>query len=155
MRILEDPVAHAIAYLRDDTVIATALEATDAGVHLIATPCVTAPASDPTAIGDAVVCCLDAFSPGVPHPTDWPADREASLHRAAGVRSRIAFHRGTRMLDVSRAADGRIDLTPTRNLGSRAGFEQIVERSARVGPSPDALALGEALLRAFASCDDS
>lgn len=124
----------ALVHQRKNQIIAVAQKMTDSGLFLNAEPCLVVAAAEVSAVGSAVSRCLDIYSTGAAHPQSW-SDLEVALLRAAGVRSRIAFYREARLVNLGRQSDGCLRLVPTRNLGPKEGFVELAESESQVsGP---------------------
>lgn len=77
-----------------------------------------------------------------PAQSEWKGSFDPFL-KAAGVRSFRSFMQNARMLMVDQNEDG-VTITPTRNLGARGGFEELL--SERVALPNNERAVAEAVL---------
>lgn len=94
-------------------------------------------------VGSTLRAALEASRSGVCHPKEFKRIVEPLL-RAAGVRSYKAFVEGARCVPVHER-EGRLTLTPTRNLGSKEGFAEEPGAAIVVPATSADEALGAAL----------
>jgi len=103
------------------------------------------------AIGDGLAKALEASRTGVPYPAD-PQSLAVPLIEAAGVKTWNAFVKGTELYHVERGATG-VQITPTSP--ERGGFTRRTDAVIHLSKTSTAFDLGEGLLRAMSSDDES
>ena len=137
------------AYRRGEWLFVSSSSETTAGVWISAEPCVRLPVTcSDEELGEAVGKALDGSRTGVPHPTNWNTLPDPLLN-AAGLRSWSRFSRGAVSVDV-REVDGKLTLTPLKNLGPREGFVAADVGDLFVSLSAGSAEIGCQLRSAFA-----
>ena len=123
---------------------------TTAGVWLLSAP-VVAVAKEPFAeVGRAIRECLVASRVGIPHPSSFP-NLFGPVLALAGVKSYGAFAKLAKCVEVTTVDGVAVTLTPTRNLGARGGFTDLIDK-ATMEHGPD-VALGRAAMAAMAASE--
>jgi hypothetical protein len=135
----------AVAYESRGRIFLCPSSKTTAGVWVLSEPVSRADPRHPTELGREVLRALAGSMQGIPHPSIWE-DRSDPLLKFAGVKSRSEFHRSARRVGIG-FENGRVTLTPYRNLGTREGYQAIKEKDRTSSPSE--ADLGAALLMAF------
>jgi hypothetical protein len=116
-----------IVYRRRDQYFIHASSKTTDGVWILSEPCLSMSADEGHGeLGRRIVLALDGSRSGVPHPRDWKGLANPLLP-LAGVKSWAAFSKSAACVEVAEE-EGRITLTPTRNLGVHGGFEAEASR---------------------------
>jgi hypothetical protein len=136
---------HADAYEWRGRIFLHAYSKTTVGLSVLSQPVLAADPRDPSELGRAILLALAGSKKGVPHPSIWE-NVSAPLLELAGAKSRSAFFRSARCVDIKCEGD-RVTFTPMRNLGTREGYEPIKgkdQTSLRDGAD-----LGNTLLLAF------
>lgn len=101
-------------------------------------------------LGEAVGRMLDASREGIPTPDLRTTSPFAPVLAALGLRYYSAYARGTLTVNVERD-DGRVTVVPTRNGGSRHGFEGLTDQRL-VASDPGPEELGAAVRAGLARC---
>lgn len=141
----------ATIYRRKGVLFVTASHKTEAGFWVADRETSVVGPSNMVDIEKIIVESLARSQSGVPTPTP-DADLVGSLLLAAGVSSWGTFSRLAQCVDV-RLEDGRLQITPYRNLGGRDGFAPITDKAVEISEgSPD---LGKAVLSALEVAADS
>jgi hypothetical protein len=83
-----------------------------------------------------------------PDPSEWPRKRKRFL-REIGLKTWAEYMDGARLVTVF-ADNGRISITPQRNLGPKEGFAEISEKAIEVDETLSSAALGDSILRGLA-----
>lgn len=119
----------AVAYLANRNLIIAPVVRTTAGIGLEVEPSALGNSPDEDAIADALSRALARSARIVPHPAqkEWKGFFQP-FEEAAGVRSYKAFMKDAQRVGI-RAIEGKLELTPELNLGSKEGFESIPERA--------------------------
>jgi hypothetical protein len=141
----------ATAYKKGNALYLQSLSRTTAGVWIATVPFVKVEmGSTPSAKGETVIKLLNASQDGAPHPTHW-SGLIAPLLELAGVKSWASFMKNAISLNLE-AEGERLTIIPSRNLGSKEGFEPVPENAIMVPFSSPPDQIGEALDKALASC---
>lgn len=119
---------------------------TGAGYWILAPGLVTSVAKGRLAeLENAVLASLDHSLSGLPDPPRG-ANLAASLLRAAGVPSWRSFAKIAKSVAVE-LVDGRIEVTPDRNLGAKEGFVPMLDSATSLTPGEPGL--GQAIMSAL------
>lgn len=119
----------AVAYRANGNVLIGSVVQTTMGVGLEVEPATIGAVPDVESTARALSHALAQPGRIVPHPAqqDWTQSFRPFLE-AAGVRSLNAFMTDAKRVSIEAVAD-RLELTPTRNLGGREGFEDLIDRA--------------------------
>ena len=135
----------ATIYRRKGALFVAASHKTEAGFWVADQETLVVEAGDESGIQRAVVEALASSRNGVPTPAP-DADLISSLLSKAGVSSWSTFSKIAKCVDVH-LADGRLQVTPYRNMGGSDGFDPMTDKAVELPEgSPD---LGKAVLAAF------
>src|SRR5262249_24694542 len=103
-----------------------------------------------TVKGEAIAKALDLSRELVPHPPP-SANLVAPLLEEAGVKSWPTFMKKAQFITMEENQH-RLKLTPSRNLGPKAGFEPIEQEAIEISVSSPFEEVGAALEKAIALC---
>ena len=135
----------ASVYRRKGVLFVVASHKTEAGFWVGDAKIAVVESGDEGGILTAVAEALALSRNNVPTPPR-DADLVGSLLATAGVSSWNTFAKLAKCVDVH-LKDGRLEITPYRNMGGRNGFDPMTDRSVRLTEgSPD---LGKAVLAAL------
>jgi len=135
----------AVVYAIGSKLIVASSSKTTMGVGLHVDPVVL---SLDSSMGDVEVQLAESLRASdriLAHPaqSEWKGSFDPFL-KAAGVRSFRSFMQNARMLMVDQDENG-VTITPTRNLGAKGGFEELLNE--QVALPNNVLAVAEAVLR--------
>lgn len=112
----------ATLYRRGRKLLLHALSLTTDGVWILTEPVLTLSEAEPDAeLGLAIRSVLTGSHANIPHPSDWAAVSRPLL-KAAGISSWRKFGETATCVEIRENGDTLL-VTPTRNLGSKNGFE--------------------------------
>ena len=136
----------AVAYLANGNLIIAPVVRTTTGLGLEVEPNALGSLPDEDGTADALAEALARSARVVPHPAqnEWKGFTEP-FQKAAGVRSYKAFMKDAKRVSI-RAIEDKLKFTPQRNLGSREGFEPILDQVVFV-PRDDLRGAAATLLR--------
>ncbi|WP_137865122.1 MULTISPECIES: hypothetical protein [unclassified Sphingomonas] len=135
----------ATIYRRKGVLFIAASHKTEAGFWIADQETSVVEGGDESGIQKAVAAALVSSRSGVPTPAP-DANLIGSLLSKAGVSSWSTFSKIARCVDVH-LKDGRIQVTPYRNMGGSEGFDPMTDNVLELPEgSPD---LGKAVLAAF------
>ncbi|MES2903923.1 MAG: hypothetical protein V4696_07040 [Pseudomonadota bacterium] len=139
-----------MAYRANGTVVIAPVIRTTSGIGLEVDPIGLGAAPDQETIAGALAEALAQSDRIVAQPAqhEWKGFFQPFLN-AAGVRSHKAFMGDAQRVSI-RVVDGRLKLTPQRNLGSKEGFEPIPDQ-AQLHPAKDLNDAAAALLQLLSS----
>ena len=135
----------ATVYRRGERIFVHSSSRTTAGVWVLTDPVLAVDGDNPARLGGAVLDALGGSREGVNHPTSWKGIFDPVL-RLAKARSWNTFAESAKCVEVEFEGD-TISIFPTRNLGSRDGFERIPGKSKISGPTVEEV--GAATLQAL------
>lgn len=135
------------AYLRGNRIITHSVSVTVAGVGVDSQPVFELATDNVIGLGAAILEALQHSRSGVPHPAqaEW-GQIGVPILKAAKVRSWRALARSAKYVHM-RVEKDSVVFTPTRNLGPKDGFIELLERER--SSAPTAAEVGTALLAAF------
>jgi hypothetical protein len=114
----------ALVYSKERRFYAHAESATTAGVWIFAEPCIVLDGStSDEVLGDAVINVASLSKEGVQHPLRWNGLIDPLLS-LSGAKSWREFQKNSLLVEIE-LRNELIVMTPTVNLGSKAGFEEI------------------------------
>lgn len=139
-------------YERRDVLFLVPALQTEDGLWIEQGPCTTLPsASDPTAIGNAVLETLAHSGEIIPHPTEWKnVDADSPVLQAAGIKRWKSFQRGAHSIDIG-LHDEKLTLTPTKNVGSE-GFDHM-SADVQLPGTATATEVGQAVKQTLTLCE--
>jgi hypothetical protein len=127
---------------------------TSAGFWVIAEPYVVLPlATEPEALGNAVIEALSHSLGDVPTPKDWKALAQRRL-KAAGTKSEKDFQSGSRLVAIKQSSAG-LTVEPHHNGGAhgeKKGFHELKELEVVLTSNASHDQIGTAVLEAFTKC---
>lgn len=136
----------AVAYLANGDLIIAPVVRTTTGLGLEVEPKALGRSPEEVDIADKLAEALADSARVVPHPAqnEWKGFTEP-FQKAAGVRSYKAFMKNAQRVSI-RAIGSELKLTPQRNLGTREGFDSVLDQVAFVSRG-DLKAAAATLLR--------
>lgn len=141
----------AVVYERNGKLFVRSCSRTTDGVWIDVGPCVAIEKGAPPArIGSVVREAILSSVREVAHPTLWKNINDELL-KEAGVRSWAVFSCDAKCVNVEQTEI--CEMKPTKNLGSKNGFVELVEQVVRVSSSAVSEKLGEAVLAALEFCE--
>jgi hypothetical protein len=111
----------AVVYSVNDRLIVGASRRTPAGFHIEVEPRPVSSDIEPSEFAGFLSAALDMSAVPAIAPKDWKGAFDPFL-RAAAVRSLKDFMAQARSVNIDEI-DGRFEITPNQNLGSKEGFE--------------------------------
>jgi hypothetical protein len=139
-------IKSAVAYRTNGTVVIGSAVRTTMGVALEVEPAVLGASPTEESTARALSHALAQSDRVVPHPAQqqWKGLFQPFLE-ATGVQNLKAFMAGAQQVSIDASA-GQLRLTPMRNLGSKEGFEELLDQAVLL-PSDDWSSAAATLLR--------